>query len=210
MKMLKTLLASAVVFSAMPAMAYEAGDFIVKVGAVYVSPQDYSADSSGLVADSHLQVGSNTQLGLTATYMATDHVGVELLAATPFEHTVKGEGGAIDGADIVTTKHLPPTLSLQYYPLETSSALQPYVGFGINYTFFFDEEDDGNLGTKGLEKSWGTAFSAGVNYNFNENWLGSVAVWQIDLDTKVKGGDADGLDVQIDPTVLFVSAGYKF
>ncbi len=31
---------------------------------------------------------NNTQLGLTFTYMATDNIGVELLAATPFRHKI--------------------------------------------------------------------------------------------------------------------------
>ena len=31
-------------------------------------------------------------------------------------------------------KHLPPTLSVIYYPLDKTSAFQPYVGAGVNHT----------------------------------------------------------------------------
>jgi len=210
MKLLKTLLATAVAVSALPAMAYEAGDIMVKVGAVTVMAKDGNADTSALVPGSELDVQDDTQLGLTLTYMVTNRVGVEVLAATPFEHEVEGDGGAIDGATIATVKHLPPTVSAQYYFLEPTSPLQVYAGLGVNHTFFFDEEDDADLGTKGLESSWGLAYSLGVNYDINEEWLVNAAVWKMDIDTEIKGGAADGVEVEIDPTVFLVSAGYKF
>src|SRR5690606_42037804 len=75
-------------------------------------------------------------LGLNFAYMLTDKVGVELLAATPFSHDV-GVTGVLD--KLGSIKHLPPTVSLVYYPLDNGSAFQPYVGAGVNFTCFFDE-----------------------------------------------------------------------
>ncbi|MFL0805945.1 MAG: outer membrane beta-barrel protein [Oceanobacter sp.] len=217
MKLLKTLLATAVAVSAVPAMAYEAGDIMVKVGAVQVTPKDGNADTSpvttikvGAPDKSELDIDSDTQLGLTLTYMVTPKIGVEVLAATPFEHTAEIDGGGADGAEILTTKHLPPTVSAQYYFMDSASPIQPYVGLGVNHTFFFDEDDTGVINSKGLKPSWGLAYSLGVNYDINEDWLINAAVWKMDIDTEVKGGDADGLEVEIDPTVLFVGVGYKF
>ena len=46
--------------------------------------------------------------------------------------------GAANGK-LGTLKHLPPTLSVVYYPLDNKSAFQPYVGAGINYTWIYDE-----------------------------------------------------------------------
>ncbi len=56
-------------------------------------------------------VSNNTQLGLTFTYMATDNIGVELLAATPFRHKV----GTGPTGTIATVHQLPPTLMAQWY-----------------------------------------------------------------------------------------------
>src|SRR5690606_33287466 len=87
---------------------------------------------------------SDTQLGLNFAYMVTDKVGIELLAATPFSHDVGVAGlqGGLAGLNgkLGSIKHLPPTLSVVYYPLNNASAFKPYVGAGINYTWFFDEE----------------------------------------------------------------------
>ena len=210
MKLLQSVIAAgAIAMVAGPALAYEAGDIIVKAGVVNVSPKDDNADTSALVADSGLQITSDTQLGLTGTYVVTPNIGVEVLAATPFTHTVEGDG-ALDGVDVMETSHLPPTVSALFYPMGGDSAIQPYVGLGLNYTFFFDESDEANLGSKGLEPSFGLSYSAGVDYMVNEDWLVSAAIYKIDIDTEVKGGAADGLEVEIDPTVLLLTCGYKF
>ena len=65
-------------------------------------------------------MSSDTQLGLNFAYMLTNHLGIELLAASPFEHDVKLKGTALGAANgkLGTLKHLPPTLSLVYYPLD--------------------------------------------------------------------------------------------
>ena len=104
MKLMKTLIAGAVSMAflpAVPAFAYEAGDIIVKAGVINVIPKDGNADTSELVPNSELDIDSDIQLGLTGVYMVNQYFGVELLAATPFEHTAEGDGGAIDGADVL-------------------------------------------------------------------------------------------------------------
>lgn len=63
------------------------------------------------------------------TYLFAAHWGVELLAALPFEHNINLNGG---GA-VAETKHLPPTLSLQYH-FNPDDSWRPYMGAGLNYT----------------------------------------------------------------------------
>ena len=193
MKLLKTLLASAVAVSAMPALAYEAGDIIVKAGIVNVNPKD----DSGV---KNLEIKDDTQLGLTATYMVMPQVGVEVLAATPFKHDVE-----LNGNKVATTKHLPPTISAQYYPMDPASKIQPYVGLGVNHTFFFDEDGAVNH----LGKSWGLSMSAGVNYDIDDKFLANIAVWKIDIDSDADTALGD-LDLEIDPLVIMVGGGMKF
>lgn len=200
MKLVSTLLATSIaVLGSTQVMAYEAGDIMVKAGVIHVAPKD---DNLKLGA-STVQVKDDTQLGLTATYMVTPQVGIEVLAATPFKHSIE-----LDGNKIGTTKHLPPTVSVQYYPMASGSAIQPYVGAGLNMTLFFNEEDavKGNaLGPLG--DSFGLSVSAGANYHIDDNLLANVGIWYIDIDTKL-----DGLDetVEIDPLVFMAGVGYKF
>ncbi|MDX5374148.1 MAG: outer membrane beta-barrel protein [Pseudomonadaceae bacterium] len=233
--MKKTLLATsllALALAAPLAQAHKAGDIIIRAGAATVDPQEDSSTLNvsplGKVGGTSAGVDSDTQLGLTGTYMLTDHVGIELLAATPFQHTVSVKGlnsalgmSGLDGklADI---KHLPPTLSVQYYPLAPESRLQPYVGAGLNYTLFFDEDLTSERKGQGfsdleLDDSMGLALQAGVDYMLTDNILVNAAVWYIDIDTTatVDGPAALGatrtkVDVDIDPWVYMVGLGYKF
>ena len=101
------------------AHAHQAGDIIVRAGAITVDPHESSSDINAGGADiagSKATLDSNTQLGLNFAYMLTDHVGIELLAATPFSHDVgvKGMPGGFAGLNgkLGGLKHLPPTLSV--------------------------------------------------------------------------------------------------
>ncbi|BAN46395.1 OmpW family protein [Metapseudomonas resinovorans] len=204
------------------AQAHKAGDVIIRAGAATVDPNEDSSALSiagGKVGGTKATLDSDTQLGLTGTYMLTDHVGLELLAATPFQHEVGVKGlGALDGklADI---KQLPPTLSLQYYPMDPNSAFQPYVGAGLNYTLFFDESLTGQRKAQGfsnldLDNSWGMAAQVGMDYMLTDNVLLNAAVWYIDIDTTattdLAGAGRVKVDVDVDPWVYMMGVGYKF
>ncbi|MDF9619062.1 OmpW family outer membrane protein [Pseudomonas entomophila] len=225
----KSLLSASLVALALAAPvahAHQAGDFILRAGAITTAPNENSGDiklDGAKVSGTKATLDSDTQLGLAFAYMLTDHIGLELLAATPFQHTVgvKGLGPGLDGklADI---KQLPPTLSLQYYPMEPTSKFQPYAGVGINYTLFFDEDLSSNRKAQGfsnmkLQDSIGIAGQLGMDYMITDNLLVNAAVWYVDIDTKatIDGPSALGVgktkvDVDVDPWVYMVGIGYKF
>ena len=179
---------------------------------------------SGAVGGSAgLEVDDSTQLGLTAEYMFSNKWGVELLAATPFEHDADGTG-ALSAYDIGEAKQLPPTLSAIYH-FDVVEKLQPYVGIGINYTIFFDEEvtseADALFATLGLtggdlelEDSIGLSVQVGTDYHLNDNLSLNASVRWIDIETEAEitfdSGDKVSADVSIDPIVYTVAFGYKF
>ena len=217
-----SLLALAVASPA--ALAHKEGDIIVRAGAITVDPHESSSDINAGGADipgSKATLDSNTQLGLNFAYMVTDHVGIELLAATPFSHSVgvKGVDPSLDGS-LGNIKHLPPTLSTVYYALETDSAFQPYVGLGLNYTWFFDTELTSSAEGRGfsgldLEDSWGLAYQVGADYMLTDNIMLNAQVRYIDIDTTgttyLGGGTVKvDVDVDVDPFVYMVGLGYKF
>lgn len=203
------------------ALAHKQGDILVRAGAARVSP-DIGASSvslpSGKVHGSDVSVSDDTQLGLTLGYMLTDHIGVELLAATPFEHSVRLKGlGGLDGK-LANIKQLPPTVSLQWFPMDPSSKWQPYVGAGINYTYFFDEKLTNARKADGWhsldrEDSWGLALQVGMDYMITDNVLLNAAVWRVDIDSEATaylGGVKAKVDIDIDPWVYTVGVGYRF
>ncbi len=231
--MRKTLLATSLLAAAVAApsaYAHQAGDILVRAGAVHVSTNESTSnvklDRPGYVnLGGKATLNNDTQLGLNLAYMVTDNIGVELLAATPFKHEVKikGTAGGIADGKLGTLKHLPPTLSAVYYPMSGSSAFQPYVGAGINYTWFFDEEvssrakDPNGLGASSLnvKNSWGWAAQIGADYMLTDNIMLNGQIRYIDIDTEatvnVLGGAARAkVDVDVKPWVYMVGIGYKF
>lgn len=225
----KSLLSASLIALALAAPvahAHQAGDFILRAGAITTAPNEDSGEiklDGAKVGGTKATLTSDTQLGLAFAYMLTDHIGLELLAATPFQHEVgvKGLGPGLDGK-LANIKQLPPTLSLQYYPMEPTSKFQPYAGVGLNYTLFFDEDLSSNRKAQGfsnmkLKDSVGLAGQLGMDYMLTDNLLVNAAVWYVDIDTKatIDGPSALGVgktkvDVDVDPWVYMVGVGYKF
>ena len=158
-------------------------------------------------------VSNNTQLGLTFTYMATDNIGVELLAATPFRHKV----GTGPTGTIATVHQLPPTPDGAVVLWRCAKQGAPVRGAGINYTTFFNEDFNDTGKAAGLSdlslKDSGRAGQVGLDYLINRDWLLNMSVWYMDIDTDVKfkaGGVDQKVSTRLDPWVFMFSAGYRF
>lgn len=208
------------------AISHEQGDWIVRAGIASVQPDESSSTISttatGSLPGTAVGVGNDTQLGLNIVYMWSDNIGIELLASSPFEHDLKAEGLDAYGfttTDLGSTKHLPPTISAQYYFMDATSPLRPYVGVGINYTVFFGESLSSSakneLGGSNLDldNSLGLTGHIGVDWKINDKWLINASVWHLDIDTTGTFDSALGqveVDVDIDPWAYMISAGYRF
>jgi outer membrane protein len=205
-KPLPTLLAAGLAAAAFTtstqALAYGAGDFFTRLGVAKVAPK---SDNGAVVNDTvAVDVQDDTNFAFTLGYRFHDNVGVELLAALPFEHDIN-----LGGQNLASTKHLPPTLTVQYYPLGGTAALvQPYVGVGVNYTRFSSEKSA--LGNLNLDSSWGAAGQVGVDLLINDNWALNAAAWYIDIDTDASLDGTPIGKVEIDPWVVMGGISYRF
>ena len=192
----------------------QAGDWIARGGIGVVSPDGDGADVSPGVS---LDVDDGYAATITVAYMVTDNIGVELLAATPFNHDID-----LDGAGTVgETDQLPPTLSAQWH-FNPIGRIQPYVGVGVNWTLFFNEDTQGALNgaTLNLDDSIGLAGQVGFDWHFGNNWLANIDVRYISIETDAELGGQDiggaGVgqlkidDVEIDPWVVSLNFGYNF
>lgn len=196
-------LALALAFSA-PALAQQAGDWTVSVGAHVVAPKSNNGTLAGgaLAAD----VGDDWRPTITAEYFFSPNLGLEVLASLPFEHDID-----LNGVKAGSTKHLPPTFTLQYH-FRNESIVTPFVGAGVNYTRFFDEKTTGPIaGTDlSLKPSWGLAAHAGLDFAIGTGkWL-RVDARYMDIDTTVKVNGARVGTVNIDPTVYGAAFVWAF
>ncbi len=214
----------------MGVQAHKAGDFILRVGATNVTLDDSVSTpklNGGALYGTNVSVDSDTRLGVTGTYMITDNIGVGLLAAAPFQHRIHGNsatGTALGTTDLGKIRLLPPTLTAQYY-FNNSTAFTPYLGAGVNYSWFYGEDASRELNTTlggdvdlSIHNSWGYALEAGLDVDMGNNWLLNAGVWYFPLDTDATytvktgalAGSAVKANVEADVWVYMASIGYRF
>lgn len=193
---LKSSIIVAAILSSSAALATQAGDILVRARLININP-DASSDVPGLDVEPHYS------LDVDFTYMVNANFGVELLLDTSASHRI-----TVDGNDIASVRVLPPSLIAQYHFLPTSN-LRPYVGAGINYTLFFDEELVGGGSIK-LDDSVGLVAQAGVDYDINNDWFINADIKYIDMNTDTTINGVAGPDVDINPTILGIGIGKRF
>lgn len=205
MKTLTSLsLAAALACTAAPVLAQEQGDFTFGIGVATIIPE--GGDGALLGGGLPIDVGNGTSLTLTGEYFIFDNVGIELLAAYPFNHDIRAAGGIIGEVD-----HLPPTLSLQYH-FTNQSRVTPFVGLGINYTTFVSDDARGALAGNALDldDSFGVALHAGLDYAFTEKDAMRVDFRYIQIEPDVKLNGVDIGKAEINPLIFGLSYIRKF
>ena len=203
-----TTLLVAIAF-ATPAVAHEAGQWIVRGGVGTVMPKDDNLvlgdfdlfvppDVDLSVTGAAVQVDDGTSLTLSFTYMFTENWAFDVLAAWPFTHDVDivatitdniGGGSETGAVPFGEVEHLPPTFSMQYH-FAPDAEFQPFVGVGLNYTTFLSEDLDSLWPTVGiadysLDDSFGLALQVGADWMFSEQWLVNFDVRWINIETDI-------------------------
>lgn len=197
----------------MAASAKEAGDVLVRLRGIYVTPDESSTLSvGGATVPGEASVEDQFVPELDFTYFFTDNIAAELiLATTPHDVDAVGSplGASVDLGDVWL---LPPTLTLQYH-LNPKGQVSPYVGAGVNYTIFYSEDPGAAQGID-YEDSFGWALQAGVDVGLTGNWFFNVDVKKVWLNTeatvRVNATTTVRADVDIDPWIIGAGIGYRF
>ncbi|RVT94072.1 OmpW/AlkL family protein [Sphingomonas crocodyli] len=213
------LLATAAIAGiAAPAHAKQ-GDVIVRARAILVAPNEKSSSILPAFPGEKVKVNNSIMPEVDVTYMATDHVGFELIAATT-KHNASGKTGTTGTlGKLASTWVLPPTLTAQYH-FAPEAKVRPYVGAGVNYTIFYSEKASKALrGAVGqtdvhMSDSFGWAAQAGIDFDITEKIFMNVDVKYIDIDTKTRLTTANAgvqrVKVHLDPLVFGIGIGTRF
>jgi outer membrane protein len=129
------------------------------------------------------------------------------------KHSVSG-ADALAGIDVGKAWLLPPTLTLQYHVTEFG-AFKPYVGAGVNYTWFFNQTAAGGTVIEShLKNSFAPVVQFGFDYMIDQHWGVNFDVKKIFLETKWKA-DHDVLGplsgkAKINPWLIGTGVTYRF
>ena len=205
MNPLRIALAAVLALAATPALAQSAGSWTVGIGAHNVAPKsDNGTLTATPLGNLTMDVGSNVRPTITGEYFLQDNLGIEVLAALPFQHDISVAGVGKVGS----TRHLPPTVSLQYH--FGQGKVKPFVGVGLNYTTFFSTKSEGAIAGTNLDlsDSWGLAAHLGVDFKVGEKGAIRLDYRKVDIDTRVKLNGANlgtKNTVNIDPSVYGIA-----
>lgn len=232
--MKKTILAItlAAIFTPTLALA-EAGDWVVRIRAVDVSPNEDSVLGKTVNKNvapvmspgAELTVSDKVIPELDISYYFTKNIAAELILAFGTRHNVSVEDDAlatVGNQSLGSVNLLPPTLTVQWH-FNPDQKFDPYVGAGINYTRMLDRNLKVSSGALAGSKiridsdSWGYALQAGLDINLKDGWLINADIKYVTIDTDVElknplaGGAWTKIDsLDIDPWVLGIGIGKKF
>lgn len=206
------------------AASAEDNPWMVRARVISVMPDEAGTLSVG---NTRLQGGVGIKESyvpeLDITYFFTKNIAAELiLGVTP--HDVKATQVTVPGAltnaniDLGDVWLLPPTLTLQYH-FQNGTKFKPYVGAGVNATFFFNEDTGPVADGIDYDPSFGPALQIGFDYDLD----GKDGGWAINADIKKVWINTDvtvdfttalgakvNADVDIDPLIVGLGLAYKF
>ncbi|MGE0418182.1 MAG: OmpW family protein [Acetobacteraceae bacterium] len=146
---------------------------------------------------------------LDFSYFITDNIALELIAATT-KHSIYANNSALGSKfKVGTTWVLPPTLLLQYHfmPKERFS---PYLGVGLNVTWFYATQPANGLTSLAMKPNVGVALQAGFDYNFSGHWFANFDIKQIFLNANASVNGAIQAHTALNPLVIGAGIGYRF
>lgn len=182
--------------------------WMIRARLLGIEPDDDSSDIT--VIGGKATVDDAITADVDFSYFFSDNVAAELTLAVA-EHDVEAKNTSVGKIDLGDVKLLPPTLTLQYHFIPDGK-LRPYIGTGVNYTVFFDDDPGEALGID-YDNAFGFALQAGVDIGIDDNWAINFDVKKIYLETDVSVralGTEVKTEVDIDPWLFGVGLAYRF
>jgi outer membrane protein len=169
----------------------------------------------------------NTQtLYLAYVRDLTSHINAELAFGWPPLTKTVGVGPATvgsvpyNGQTIATARWLSPSLVFNYQFFSPHSLVRPYLGVGLNFTYFYDRQSTpaGNAIAGGptqlsLENSLGPVANVGVRFQLPGAWSAYVSYAFSRVRTHLVAdtlGEFRTTNVSFGPQALIASVGYSF
>jgi outer membrane protein len=200
-----------------PALSFaEKGDFVVRLRATHVAPDETSKLSSiggsvnNALVGASLEVESNTIAEIDFSYYITKNIAAELILAAGTRHDVNVVGNAA-AQKLGSVNLLPPTLTAQWH-FNPDQTFDPYAGAGISYVRAMDNGLNSTLGGIHIDRNiFGPALQAGFDVNLQDKWLVNFDVKKIWFSSDVFLNPSTKIDsLDIDPWVVSFGVGKKF
>jgi outer membrane protein len=221
------------------ANAQSAGSLTLATGWLHVAPQGnatpLTVESIGGVtvnqqlAGSGAHATSSDTVGITTEYYVTDNIGVAMLFGLPLTVNLVGDGTLQKYGNLGSTRPMPPAIELRYHLFSAASKFRPFIGLGVNYTWFTqvrttnsqfvtDSVGPGGSAHAELSSSWNPVFEIGANYAITKHWSVGTSLGYIPVKTHLTlyGQTATGTQIvskstlRLHPLNVFLNVAYTF
>ncbi|MEN8126042.1 MAG: OmpW family outer membrane protein [Bacteroidota bacterium] len=225
--------------------------FILSLSSIYAQNDDYSKLTlkiSGLrifpdedcdVENWDLSISNEYAIGISLNYFFNKNLAVELSLSSSKHDVLNQYRGPVPYEELLSSlyytlppyisikdvKIIPATLNFQYHFY--FNKFKPYLGAGINYSFF-DVKDKmlvgGVYGGK-FDNAFGFVLQGGINYDFNSKWFVNFDIKKMFLSTNmsVQYDSCQGWicpaniapikitnEIDLNPLSIGMGIGYKF
>lgn len=216
------LLAGVLFAASQPALA-EAGDILIRGRATYFMP----LDDSGLIRPGigKLPSGASVEDKFGAefafTYFLSNTIGLEF-GFGGSKLNIFGDDHTPSEGDLVSAKFIMPSATLQYHFMP-KAAVRPYVGVGINYVRYYDEQPGSVLvlanrfpnrvqPTASLEGKFGYHGQIGFDVPLTDRFFVNFDVKYVMTNTTAKfvTNDIDFVDIDVNPIIFGLGLGFRF
>jgi len=161
----------------------------------FVNIDPSNSDQGGVDIDHY------SMIELDASYFFSRNISAEFsLTAEDPSSSARGSGASLGNVWII-----PATLTLQYHFLFPNNPFQPYLGLGINYSYFSTSSNCINY-----DSSIGPVYQIGTDFQLSRNWFLNLDIKKVYMrpDVSVNGGPKVTDDIY--PWIFGAGVGYKF
>jgi len=186
------------------------GDWLVRGRIVDVVPYA-SSNNLGTVNGKVSEVSTNVIPELDISYFLTQNIAAELILGTS-KHNVKAQNTSVGTVDLGDVHLLPPTLTLQWHFMP-ESRISPYIGAGLNYTYFYDVSRGSAVNAITYASSFGPALQAGVDVMIDKHWSINADIKKVYIQSNVDvdiGATHLSPTVRLNPIIMGLGVGYRF
>ncbi len=183
--------------------------WLIRARAIDVDPFA-SSGTLNLIGGHVNSISSQVVPELDFSYFFTSNIAAELILATS-RHEVAANNTALGHVNLGKVNVLPPTLTVQYHFM-ADKKFSPYIGAGINYTYFYNVNSGPVATSISYQNSVGPALQIGADYSLDSHWLLNVDIKKIYIEPHVNVNTALGrisTTVDINPLVFGVGVGYR-
>lgn len=185
----------------------------VKGGLIYYQTHAETTGITGIgvPAGADADVGNATTLLLSFEREIAPNIGVELVLGWPPTIKANGAGTVAFLGEVLSAKNVAPTLLFNYHFGDRSARWRPYIGLGVNYTYFADAKTPYGWDVN-LSDSWGLAGQLGIDVAIDKQWglFASIAKVQVKSDLAAIGATVLQTTIDFRPVTYAAGVSYKF